>query len=102
MPLKGYVLIDPDTERGQTLRKKWTSPDKPHRHIVCYTFVRASIIAGKIIDPKEMDGARMVFKYGGMPVEIWLHPTLDQNVARDLAIEIEVCQTFHSLQSVGI
>jgi len=89
VPLKGYVLIDPDTKKGQNLKQKWTSRDKPHRHIVCYTFVRASIIAGKMIDPGKMDGARTIFKHNGMPVEIWLHPALDEKVARDLAIEIE-------------
>ena len=90
VPLKGYVLIDPDTEKGTRLFEKWQVPDKPSRHVVCYTFVRACIVAGKRIPPSTMKSIRPFFKHQNMPVEIFLHPSLDATASRDIAIDIEV------------
>lgn len=94
VPLTGYVLIDPATESGERLQKKWVSPDRPGRHVVCYTFIRASIVAGALIPPAEMDGVSTVFRDLSRPVEIFLHPALNQQVSQKAAIDIEVSLFF--------
>jgi len=89
VPIKGYVLIDPDTEKGSRLVERWQVPDKPNRHVVCYTFVRACIIAGQRIPPSTMKDIHPFFKHHNMPVEIFLHPSLEGTASQDIAIEIE-------------
>ncbi|KAF8334208.1 uncharacterized protein EI90DRAFT_3121540 [Cantharellus anzutake] len=89
VPREGYILVDPDSKKGEKLTEKWSSPDKPNRHIVCFTFVRASIMAGRMLDPEEMQGSRVIFKHEGAPVHIFLHPALGGLVSARLAIQIE-------------
>lgn len=94
VPLKGYVLIDPTTEKGKRLRDKWDVADKPNRHVVCYTFVRACIIAGRRLSNAEMVGATPFFLHQYVPVEIFLHNSITESAASALSIDIEASFMF--------
>ncbi|KAF8334228.1 uncharacterized protein EI90DRAFT_3051523 [Cantharellus anzutake] len=89
VPQEGYVLIDPDSLKGRSLMSKWSNPEKPKRFVLCFTFVRASIVAGEMLEPVEMHHARVIFQHEGSPVQIWLHPAIDKATAKRLAIQIE-------------
>jgi hypothetical protein len=94
VPLSGYVLIDPSTESGTRLLHKWMMPEsRPSRHVVCYTFVRASIVAGELVPPEKMEGISAFFREMNAPVEFYLHPALDEELAKKAAIDIEVRQS---------
>lgn len=76
VPIKGYVLIDPGSEKGDALSQKWRDDGKPDRHIVCYTFVSACIALGELLPADEMRNAFPLFVISGKPAEIFLHPSL--------------------------
>lgn len=97
IPLSGYVLIDPDTDSGNRLFEKWTKPDRPDRYVVSYTFVRASITAKRLMNMKEMKGVSVVFADLGVPVSIWLHPSLGEDVISSTVVSIEVRTRIFSL-----
>lgn len=99
------MLIEPLTATGQRLAAKWaTSADRPDRHVVCYTFIRASVVNGGMLEADSMRGVKSFFRLdrqkgsggggddgkGGVPVEFWLHESLQQDHRKELAVEIEV------------
>lgn len=93
VPLSGYVLIDPSTKSGLRIRQKWMMPEsRPSRHVVCYTFVRASVVGGALVSPEEMEGVTAFFRHINSPVEFYLHPALDKALAKKAAVDIEVRQ----------
>lgn len=84
------MLIDPSTDKGKRLRERWDVPEKPNRHVVCYTFVRACIVAQRRLSKTEMDGALPFFLHGAVPVEMSLHESIDRDTSNRFAIDIEV------------
>ncbi|KAG9051123.1 hypothetical protein FS837_011969 [Tulasnella sp. UAMH 9824] len=88
VPIKGYVLIDPATEKGKALSQKWKDDAKPDRHIVCYTFVPACVALGELLLPDEMRNAFPLFLISGHPAEIFLHPSLGHERRNKLTKDI--------------
>ncbi|KIO22736.1 hypothetical protein M407DRAFT_78888, partial [Tulasnella calospora MUT 4182] len=76
VPIKGYVLINPASDKGNALSQKWKDDTKPDRHIVCYTFVPACVALGELLLADEMRNAFPLFSISGHPAEIFLHPSL--------------------------
>lgn len=102
VPLVGYVLIDPATNSGERLQERWISPDRPGRHVLCYTFVRASIVAGELVPPNEMGGVTPLFRDLSRPVEIFLHLSLAPEVYRKTKIDIEVSRSAGCVGTVQV
>lgn len=90
VPIKGYVLIDPASEKGDALSQKWKDDAKPDRHIVCYTFVSACIALGELLPADEMRNAFPLFVISGKPAEIFLHPSLGHERRHKLMKDITV------------
>ncbi|KAG9019167.1 hypothetical protein FRB90_005740 [Tulasnella sp. 427] len=88
VPIKGYVLIDPDSEKGNALLAKWQDETKPDRHIVCHTFVPTCIAVGAMVSPSEMHSAIPLFTISGHPAEIYLHPSLGHERRQQLTKDI--------------
>jgi len=84
VPLNGYVLIDPASERGQKLSRKWADDDKPDRHVVCWTFVPGSVTAGERLSADAMQGVAPLFVNKGLPVGF----TLDDNLGPSLICKL--------------
>lgn len=99
VPINGYVLIDPDSEKGQALLEKWKDDTKPDRHIVCFTYVSMCIAMGEVVNVKEMKNASLLFTISGHPAEIYLHPSLGhqrrQNLVKDITVSEGLFLTLH-------
>lgn len=74
MPRQGYVLTQPGTPEEERLRLCWTSPDRPERHFVPYTYVEACKIAGMLL--------KQIFVGNGVPIKMHIHPSIANVNAR--------------------
>ncbi|KAG8994144.1 hypothetical protein FRB93_001675 [Tulasnella sp. JGI-2019a] len=88
VPLNGYVLIDPTSERGQKLARKWSDDAKPNRQVVCWTFVPGSVTAGNRLSAKAMQGVVPIFLNQGIPIGFTLDDNLGQNLIGELRLKI--------------
>jgi hypothetical protein len=83
IPIQGYVLIKVGTPEGDRLVHCWTTPDRPTRYFVPYTFVDACKVTGKLVKP--------VFTQHGMPLKIHIHPSIaNDQIKESLATRIMV------------
>ena len=76
VPIKGYVLIQPDTTEALRLREHWSSNDRPERHFVPFTWVDACREAGRVLRPIFSDTF-------GDPLKIHVHPSIANLEFRD-------------------
>jgi len=74
VPRQGYILVQPGTAEGERLRLCWTTPDRPERHFVPYTYVEACKIAGMQL--------KQIFVENGMPIKMHIHPSIANINAR--------------------
>ncbi|KAG8905869.1 hypothetical protein FRB99_008080 [Tulasnella sp. 403] len=79
IPLSGYVLVNPASETGEALTNKWTSADRPERHVVPYTFVTLSVFKRKIVDKGRVENTKMVFTNDEEPVAIFFDPSVGES-----------------------
>ncbi|KAG8858562.1 hypothetical protein FRB96_005234 [Tulasnella sp. 330] len=86
VPLNGYVLIDPTSERGQKLSRKWSNDEKPDRHVVCWTFVPGSLSVGERLPAQAMQDVIPLFLDKGIPAGF----TLDDNLGPSLISELRL------------
>ncbi|TDL28416.1 hypothetical protein BD410DRAFT_220818 [Rickenella mellea] len=68
VPIKGYVLIQPDTMEAERLRSCWTSQDRPGRYFVPYTWVDACRDSQLVL--------RQIFLHDGYPVKMHIHSSI--------------------------
>ncbi|KDQ18710.1 hypothetical protein BOTBODRAFT_29087 [Botryobasidium botryosum FD-172 SS1] len=90
IPKTGYVLVDPDSAKGQSLKEKWVSDTHPSRHVVCYSFVRTSIHRGRLLEAHELQHARSIFFRNGKPLVVYPHESLDAALRARLSFKIEL------------
>ena len=74
VPRQGYVLVQPGTAEAERLRLCWTSPDRPERHFVPYTYVEACKIAGMLL--------KQIFVDNGAPIKMHIHHSIANVNAR--------------------
>ncbi|KAL4064968.1 hypothetical protein V8B97DRAFT_1195606 [Scleroderma yunnanense] len=74
VPRQGYVLVQPGTTEAERLRLCWTSPDRPERHFVPYTYVEACKIAGMLL--------KQIFVDNGAPIKMHIHHSIANVNAR--------------------
>ncbi|KAF9229472.1 hypothetical protein BS17DRAFT_771511 [Gyrodon lividus] len=74
VPRQGYILVQPGTAEEERLRLCWTSPDRPERHFVPYTYVEACKIAGMLL--------KQIFVENGIPIKMHIHPSIANVNAR--------------------
>ncbi|KAK2461798.1 hypothetical protein APHAL10511_006261 [Amanita phalloides] len=75
VPRQGYILVQPGTPEEERLRLCWTSPDRPERHFVPYTYVDACKIAGMLL--------KQIFVENGIPIKMHIHPSIANVNARN-------------------
>jgi len=49
-------------------------------------------VAGELVSPEKMEGITAFFRDMNAPVEFYLHPALNKELAKKAAVEIEVRQ----------
>ncbi|RDB29518.1 hypothetical protein Hypma_015362 [Hypsizygus marmoreus] len=74
VPRQGYILVQPGTAEEERLRLCWTSPDRPDRHFVPYTYVEACKIAGMLL--------KQIFVEDGVPIGMHIHSSIANINAR--------------------
>ncbi|KAH9486777.1 hypothetical protein JR316_0000842 [Psilocybe cubensis] len=74
VPRQGYILVQPGTAEEERLRLCWTSPDRPERYFVPYTYVEACKIAGMLL--------KQIFVENGAPLRMHIHPSIANVNAR--------------------
>ncbi|GLB36302.1 putative FAD linked oxidases, C-terminal domain [Lyophyllum shimeji] len=74
VPRQGYILVQPGTAEEERLRLCWTSPDRPDRHFVPYTYVDACKIAGMLL--------KQIFVENGQPIGMHIHSSIANVNAR--------------------
>lgn len=91
IPGVGFVLIDPRSANGKSLSNKWSAPDYPDRHVVCYTFIPASVAKGALVDLTRMATAVPIFVDGkGRPITIYVDKNIGDSRVRALRFKIFV------------
>ena len=84
MPRQGYILVQPGTAEEERLRQCWTSPDRPERHFVPYSYIQACQIAGMLL--------KQIFLENGAPIAMHIHPSIaNVNARTTLALLITAC-----------
>lgn len=68
VPRQGYILVLPGTPEAERLRLCWSSPDRPERHFVPYTYVEACKIAGMLL--------KQIFVEDGLPINMHIHHSI--------------------------
>ncbi|KAG6911844.1 hypothetical protein DXG01_000091 [Tephrocybe rancida] len=74
VPRQGYILVQPGTAEEERLRLCWSSPDRPERHFVPYTYVEACKIAGMLL--------KQIFVENGAPIGMHIHSSIANVNAR--------------------
>ncbi|KAM6498253.1 hypothetical protein JOM56_006201 [Amanita muscaria] len=74
VPRQGFILVQHGTPEEERLRLCWTSPDRPDRHFVPYTYVEACKIAGMLL--------QQIFVEDGSPIKMHVHPSIANVNAR--------------------
>ncbi|KAG8898276.1 hypothetical protein FRB99_007559 [Tulasnella sp. 403] len=67
------MLVNPNTSKGRKAIQKWSDPERPDRHIVCYTFVTASLAYGDLMTLEDMRKALPIFIHDELPLNVYLH-----------------------------
>ncbi|KAG8967145.1 hypothetical protein FRC03_010618 [Tulasnella sp. 419] len=88
VPLKGYVLIDPASAKGQRLAAKWVTGDKPGRHVVGYTWVPASVANGSLLPIQDFEKITPIFIRDDAPVAFHVSTAFEPPVLQDLRVKI--------------
>lgn len=74
VPRQGYILVQPGTAEEERLRLCWTSPERPDRHFVPYSYVDACKIAGMLL--------KQIFIENGAPIGMHIHSSIANVNAR--------------------
>ncbi|KAF8213261.1 hypothetical protein K438DRAFT_1915400 [Mycena galopus ATCC 62051] len=74
VPRQGYILVQFGTAEEARLRSCWTSPDRPDRYFVPYTYVEACKIAGMLL--------KQIFVENGAPMPMHIHSSIANVNAR--------------------
>ncbi|KAI1797775.1 hypothetical protein LXA43DRAFT_876670 [Ganoderma leucocontextum] len=81
VPRAGFVLVQPGTAEEERLRLCWSTPDRPERYFVPYTYVEACKIAGMLL--------KQIFVQDGQAVRMHIDSSIaNVNVRAALAMRI--------------
>jgi hypothetical protein len=84
VPRQGYILVEPGTPEEERLRLCWSSPDRPERYFVPYTYVEACKMAGMLL--------KQIFIENGAAIPMHIHSSIANVNARNaLSSRIIVC-----------
>ena len=83
VPIRGYIVIQPDTEEAERLQLEWRDPERPQRYFVPCSWVQACREHGRLL--------AQIFVKDAYPVGIYIHKTIANVVVRkELADKISV------------
>ncbi|GBE78310.1 hypothetical protein SCP_0111950 [Sparassis crispa] len=74
VPRAGYVLVQPGTAEEERLRLCWSTPDRPERYFVPYTYVEACKIHGMLL--------KQIFVHEGQPIRMHIDSSIANVNAR--------------------
>lgn len=74
MPRAGFVLVQPGTAEEERLRLCWSTPDRPERYFVPYTYVEACKVSGMLL--------KQIFIHDGQPIRMHIDSSIANVNAR--------------------
>ncbi|KAI0361744.1 hypothetical protein OH77DRAFT_1585799 [Trametes cingulata] len=81
VPRAGFVLVQPGTAEEERLRLCWSSPDRPERYFVPYTYVEACKVSGMLL--------KQIFIHEGQPIRMHIDSSIaNVNVRAALSARI--------------
>ena len=75
VPRAGFVLVQPGTAEEERLRLCWSTPERPERYFVPYTYVEACKVAGVVLK-------QILLEEDGQPMMMHIHPSIANPNAR--------------------
>ena len=83
VPRAGFVLVQPGTAEEERLRLCWSTPERPERYFVPYSYVEACKINGMLL--------KQIFIHEGQPIRMHIDSSIaNVNVRATLATRIMV------------
>ncbi|KAI0079610.1 hypothetical protein K474DRAFT_1591692 [Panus rudis PR-1116 ss-1] len=81
VPRAGYILVQPGTLEADRLRMCWSTPDRPERYFVPYTYVEACKVSGMLL--------KQIFIHNGQPIRMHIDSSIaNVNVRATLSARI--------------
>ncbi|KAI0724440.1 hypothetical protein C8T65DRAFT_704308 [Cerioporus squamosus] len=81
VPRAGFVLVQPGTTEEERLRLCWSTPERPERYFVPYTYVDACKVSGMLL--------KQIFIHEGKPIRMHIDSSIaNVNVRAALATRI--------------
>ncbi|KAI0374278.1 hypothetical protein BV20DRAFT_1033136 [Pilatotrama ljubarskyi] len=81
VPRAGFVLVQPGTAEEERLRLCWSTPDRPERYFVPYTYVEACKVSGMLL--------KQIFIHEGQPIRMHIDSSIaNVNVRAALSARI--------------
>ncbi|KAI9062966.1 hypothetical protein FKP32DRAFT_1592926 [Trametes sanguinea] len=81
VPRVGYVLVQPGTAEEERLRLCWSTPERPERYFVPYTYVEACKVSGMLL--------KQIFIQDGQPIRMHIDSSIaNVNVRAALSARI--------------
>ncbi|KAL1952063.1 hypothetical protein VTO73DRAFT_1212 [Trametes versicolor] len=74
VPRAGFVLVQPGTAEEERLRLCWSTPDRPERYFVPYTYVEACKVSGMLL--------KQIFIHDGQPIRMHIDSSIANVNAR--------------------
>ncbi|KAI8995528.1 hypothetical protein BD414DRAFT_479793 [Trametes punicea] len=68
VPRAGFILVQPGTAEEERLRLCWSTPDRPERYIVPYTYVEACKVSGMLL--------KQIFRHEGQPIRMHIDSSI--------------------------
>ncbi|RPD63051.1 hypothetical protein L226DRAFT_549322 [Lentinus tigrinus ALCF2SS1-7] len=81
VPRAGFVLVQPGTAEEERLRLCWSTPERPERYFVPYSYVEACKVSGMLL--------KQIFLHEGKPIRMHIDSSIaNVNVRATLATRI--------------
>ncbi|KAI0639298.1 hypothetical protein C8Q77DRAFT_1046095 [Trametes polyzona] len=81
VPRAGFVLVQPGTAEEERLRLCWSTPERPERYFVPYTYVEACKVSGMLL--------KQIFIHDGQPIRMHIDSSIaNVNVRAALSARI--------------
>ena len=93
VPRAGFVLVQPGTAEEERLRLCWSTPERPERYFVPYTYIESCKISGMLL--------KQIFIHEGKPIRMHIDSSIaNVNVRATLAqrIMVSLSSSLHLVQ----
>jgi hypothetical protein len=94
------VLLDPASHKGLVLKHNWDDAQKPDRHVICYTYVPASVHAKRLLPPEDFKEVLPIFIHNNDDISFYLESHLGDVEREDVSLKIIVRHLCYLIQYV--